>query len=224
MPAESFALDHIVLAAQSLEAGARYIEHKLGVIPQSGGQHPGFGTHNLLLAIGGTAYLEIIAPDPNQPAPRQPRAFGIDADGQRERIAVRPRLVHYVMRCSSITQSIKALDYPLNTPIPMTRGKLAWELALSDFVGLTGGVQPLPSLIDWGKHESPGMSLPASGAVLQTLHVSAQPGDAKSLGKLTNDGRSADNQTGDSRLKLSAHRSPMLVAEFQSPNGWALLD
>lgn len=213
MPTETFALDHLVLAAQSLEEGARYIEQRLGVRPRVGGHHPGVGTHNLLLALGGGSYLEIIAPDPNQAEPQKPRPFGIDGEYQRERISVRPRLVHYILRCSTISESVKNAGYPLNPPIQMSRGKLSWDLALSNFDD-PGGVQPMPSLIDWGKHEPPGFNLPASGVLLQTLHVSAPPGETKCLVRVST----------DPRLKLSPHRSPMLAAELQSPNGWAILD
>lgn len=213
MPPDTFVLDHLVVVAQTLESGARYIEQKLGVKPEAGGQHPGVGTHNLLMSIGGMSYLEIIAPDPSQSPPEKARPFGMDDPAQRERVAVRPRLAHYIMRCSSLRESVKSLDYPLSTPTSMSRGKLAWELALSQFDN-PGGVHPLPSLIDWGKHESPGSSLPASGASLQALHVSTAAANAKQLERLAT----------EPRLKVSVHRSPMLAAEFQSPNGWAILD
>lgn len=213
MPPDTFVLDHLVLVAQTLESGARYIEQKLGIKPDAGGHHPGFGTHNLLMAIGGASYLEIIAPDPAQPEPEKGRPFGMDAPGLRERVAVRPRLVHYMMRCHSLRECAKAVGYPLSHPTGMSRGKLAWELALSQF-DAPGGVHVLPSLIDWGKHDSPGATLPASGVTLQALHVSASPADARHLDKLR----------AESRLQTRAHRTPMLAAELMSPNGWAILD
>lgn len=209
----AFVLDHLVIAADSLEAGARYVESKFGVRPESGGQHAGFGTHNLLMSIGDGAYLEIIAPDPTQPEPNQPRPFGLDGKFMRERIAVRPRLIHYVMRCADLQNQIGTIGYALAKPTRMTRGSLAWDLALNSVPDAVA-LQPLPSLIDWGKHSSPGHSLPASGVVLAALHASGPAIQCESLKMMTS----------EHRLTVSERRSPMLAAEFQSPNGWVILD
>ncbi|HCV79405.1 VOC family protein, partial [Pseudomonas oryzihabitans] len=51
-------LDHLVIVAPTLAAGARYVEERLGVALQPGGQHARMGTHNLLLGLG-DGYLEV---------------------------------------------------------------------------------------------------------------------------------------------------------------------
>jgi len=98
-------MDHLVLGVPDLQRGIELVERQTGVRAQFGGQHPGRGTHNALLALGGRQYLEIIAIDPGQTdAPgllfpelgtlREPRLIAwaiavdsIDAVAQRARAA-----------------------------------------------------------------------------------------------------------------------------------------
>ena len=52
----AIALDHLVVACRSLDAGRAWCEATLGVVPLPGGRHALMGTHNLLLSLSSDRY------------------------------------------------------------------------------------------------------------------------------------------------------------------------
>jgi len=72
-------LDHIIYATPDLQFGIDTLEGVLGVRATPGGQHPGHGTRNAFIRLGDRTFLEILGPDPDQPALDRPRWLGIDS-------------------------------------------------------------------------------------------------------------------------------------------------
>jgi catechol 2,3-dioxygenase-like lactoylglutathione lyase family enzyme len=165
-------LDHVVYAVPDLDEAVDELERRLGVRAARGGQHPGQGTHNALLSLGDGQYLEIIAPDPDQPAPSGPRPFGVDAAGPK-------RVAGWAWRVDDIDATVaqaRAHGYDPGDAIAMNRlttdgVELNWRLAL----GATheGAV---PFLIDWGNTPHPSTAAP-TGLTLTSLRIE-HPGAA----------------------------------------------
>jgi hypothetical protein len=136
-------LDHLVVAANTLEQGVNWLEQKLNVTMQAGGKHPLFGTHNALLKLGENSYLEIIAIDPEAPPPTRARWFELDQAHNLEQ----PKLIHWVARTENLESRVQKLPM-LGRILEATRGNLSWQITVPDdghlnFDGL------IPTLITW---------------------------------------------------------------------------
>src|SRR6185503_18775496 len=120
------AIDHLVVVARSLEAGARYVCAILGIDPEAGGRHERMGTHNRLLKLDEALYLEVIAIDPDSAAPARERWFGLD----RLAFGSEPRLVTWVARTGDIEASAARCGEDLGEIENMSRGAFDWRITI----------------------------------------------------------------------------------------------
>lgn len=60
-------IDHLVWYSADLAEGMRQVSRHMACEPRYGGEHPGEGTANAVMALGPTTYLEILGRDVNQP-------------------------------------------------------------------------------------------------------------------------------------------------------------
>jgi hypothetical protein len=171
-------IDHLVLAAPSLDVVCRAVEDLTGVAPVFGGVHPGAGTHNALLSLGPPTYLEVIARDPAQ-ADAPPSLLAPDDLGDE------PRLVAFAVGCDDIDATVAALRAggvtAAGDPYGMTRERpdgsvLSWRVA---FVvgGRVGGAMPF--LISWDSGGSPAHDAPLGGRLVALRAGDAEPDPAR---------------------------------------------
>ncbi|KGN31445.1 hypothetical protein N802_03520 [Knoellia sinensis KCTC 19936] len=159
-------LDHLVVAAADLTEGARWVEQRLGVTMDPGGQHEVFGTHNRLLSLGPDCYLEVVAVDPQAPSPGRARWFELDTEVMRARLAGGPALVHWVVRVPAL-----AGEHVME----LARGSNRWALTVEPDGRMPwGGLAP--SRILW-RTPPPSSLLPDKGIRLEMLRIST-PEDA----------------------------------------------
>ncbi len=165
----SLVLDHVVIGCASLEQGVAWARERLGVTVPPGGRHPRLGTHNCLMRIGDSFYLELIAIDPEAPKPPQPRWFGLDDPRQQARIRECPRVITWVCGTQDIATAL-ATTPELGAAVEMTRGDLLWRISIRDDGALAEG-GTLPQLIEWSAG-SPAARIPDLGVRLKrlTLH------------------------------------------------------
>ena len=198
-------LDHIVVVAPSLGMGAALVEQSLGTPPGLGRKHPHMGTHNLLLSLGPSVYLEIVAIDPDAPPVSRPRWFGLD-DVPAQSTA---RLAAWVAN----TDDIQAHTSPaLGVVEQMEREGLTWQMTST-----ANGHPPLsgaaPLLIQRATSFHPASRLPDVGLRLRCLHIQHPRPDyvAQVLASMA----LADAL----RVVLTAGPACALAAEIETPQG-----
>jgi hypothetical protein len=201
-------IDHLIFAAPDLDDGIREIEDRFGVRAEGGGQHVGLGTHNKLVALGPSTYLEIIAPDPAQPEPPGPRPYGVDG-------VTRSGLVGWALASDDIDRAVhraRAAGFDAGDVINGHRltadgVTLRWR---STGNARTAGL--VPFLISWGDTPHPAASAP-SGLRMESLWV--EHPDPESIGRIL-------RALGAEVDVVQADRAA-LVAELVGPLGGGVL-
>ena len=159
-------IDHLIYADLDLDTAVATLHRHLGVEAGGGGRHPGRGTHNKLLALGPRTYLELIAPDPGQPAPATPRPYGVEGITQGG-------LVGWAVAVDDIVAARASACSQGFDPGPVVDGHreaatgrlMHWRVTVNAEVA---GV--VPFLISWGATRHPAVDAPA-GLALSSLSV-----------------------------------------------------
>ena len=187
-------IDHLVVAATSLEQGVQWCEALFGITPALGGEHALFGTHNRLFKIAtpkfSMAYFEIIAINPAAVRSKKTttlhphRWFDLDNPELQKSISKEPRLIHFVASSPDIKAARMALRMEgidrgpaIHAERQTSKGLLHWQISVrADGQRLFDGA--LPTLIQWGKPDAteplrlhPRNTLPRSGVTLQSIDI-----------------------------------------------------
>lgn len=141
-------LDHLTVIAPTLADGVAHVRDCLDIDVPFGRQHPDMGTHNHLLRLGESIYLEIIAADPAAPRPGRPRWFGLDdASAVRADWESGRRLRGWVARTSDLDAVLARHQDVLGRRVDFTSANGSFCFAIPD-----DGALPLdgaaPSVID----------------------------------------------------------------------------
>jgi hypothetical protein len=187
-------IDHLVVAATSLEQGVQWCEEVFGITPAVGGEHALFGTHNRLFKIATPtfpmAYFEIIAINSDAVRTKKTttlhphRWFDLDNLELQKSISKEPRLIHFVASTPDIKAARMALRMDgidrgpaIHAERQTNKGILHWQISVrADGQRLFDGA--LPTLIQWGKPDAteplrlhPRNTLPRSGVTLQSIDI-----------------------------------------------------
>ena len=165
-------IDHIVLGARSWRKAPPGAAP--GRQPAPGGSIPA-AAPTTCCSGWASAYLEVIAPDPDQPTPQHPRLFDLDDPAVKLMLEAGPCLVGWVARTPVLDAVIARLGPRGGEVMSMSRDKLAWRMAFppqrQDMNNL------IPALIQW-QTDSAALHLPDSHVRLLALEAEHPEADA----------------------------------------------
>lgn len=192
-------LDHLAIAAETLDEGVAWAEERLGVAFLAGGKHARFGTHNRLLGLARGLYLEVIAVDPDATSDG-PRWFGLDT------FKGPPRLANWI--CEPL--DFDAFMVHGMRKVAMSRGDLRWDMGapVDGSLPMGGG---FPTVLQWHTDTPPGQSLASSGCGLRALTI-RHPG-ANEIAQ------SLRGHLDDARVRFEVASVISLTAELDTPRG-----
>jgi hypothetical protein len=199
-------LDHILLGSSDLQAGIEFVEEHTGVRATFGGVHPGRGTQNALLSLGGRRYLEIIAPDPSQAGVKNPLASSLHSLAE-------PLLVGWAAHPGSVSafaEKLRAAGIKFEGPTPGSRKRPDGQLLKWQTVSLADTASGLlPFFIEWSQDSvHPSVDAP-KGCTL--LSFAAETPDPET--------RAATLRTLGLDLPVKKGEHPRLHAVISGPKG-----
>jgi Glyoxalase-like domain len=161
-------MDHLVFGVPDLAGGIDLLQQTTGVRARFGGQHPGRGTHNALLSLGGRQYLEIIAIDPTQteaPGLLFPELKSLS----------RPQLIAWAVAVESVVDTAKragAAKIETVGPLAGSRAQADGSLLTWKTLRLGGPrVEGFPFFIEWQYGAAHPSQQSPSGCTLAAFEV-----------------------------------------------------
>lgn len=163
-------IDHLAVSAATLEEGIAHVEAALGVPLGPGGRHDYMSTHNRLLGLGPSDYLEVIAIDPEAPAVPHPRWFRLDE------FRGAPRLTNWVCRVADLDAALALAPSGAGRAVALARGDFRWRMGVPPD-GRLPFDDCFPALIEWQGGLKPQDRLADSDCRLTRLEVAHPEAD-----------------------------------------------
>jgi hypothetical protein len=141
-------LDHLTVIAPTLAEGVAHVRTCLDLDVPFGQRHVYMGTHNHLLQLGGSVYLEIVALDPMGDRPGRARWFGLD---DQKKVArdwdEGRRLRGWVARTDEIDLVLAGREHLFGSKLGLPTGDPSFYFSIRDdgSLPLDGAI---PSIID----------------------------------------------------------------------------
>jgi len=164
-------LDHLTVIAPTLAEGVSHVRACLDLDVPFGRRHDYMGTHNHLLQLGGSVYLEIVALDPETAGPGRRRWFGLDDQARvRRDWEEGRRLRGWVARTDAIDSVISRREEVFGEKVPLPAVDSTFDFAIP-----RDGSLPLdgaaPSIIDRRGTPRSMATIPDLGARLRSFSL-----------------------------------------------------
>jgi hypothetical protein len=185
-------IDHLVVAVRSLPEGIAEFERLTGVKATIGGKHPGRGTENALVSLGGGRYFEIIAPQ---------EGAQLSAMDEPMRGLDRLHIINWAVKLNDVDAAARALKgagFETTPPQPGSRVTPSGERLEWTTLGLADrAIAMAPFFIRWSPATKHPSTTAPGGCDLTRLTITGPQSDrlAAALNALKVEGVSYSNGT-----------------------------
>jgi len=159
-------IDHVVVAIRSLDEGTAQFEALTGVKAGAGGRHPGRGTENALVSLGGGSYLELIAPQ---------KDAKLSSEDAKMRDLGRLTIIDWAVRIIDVDEALASLHragFSTSPPQPGARLTPSGERLDWMTFGLAGArIDTAPFFIRWSPNTRHPSTTAPGGCALEGLVV-----------------------------------------------------